>query len=154
MSPTRNETSSSTCCARISFLQVVPAANRPRAARDVSARGHGSGGRRDDPVALYVQGRGHLRQDLHRQLSTKATQRKPRGPHGTARNNSPYREAFTISQRPPEVAHRAVPGHWEGDLVIGTGGTSAVGTLAGAAPGSRSCCTCPAATTPRAWLRR
>jgi IS30 family transposase len=80
--------------------------------------------------ALYVQGRGHLRQDLHRQLSTKRPRRKPRtGPHGTTRTNSPYREAFTISQRPPEVADRAVPGHWEGDLVIGTGGTSAVGTL-------------------------
>jgi transposase, IS30 family len=80
--------------------------------------------------ALYVQGRGHLRQDLHRQLSTKRPRRKSRtGPNGTARNSSPYREAFTISQRPPEVADRAVPGHWEGDLVIGTGGTSAVGTL-------------------------
>lgn len=80
--------------------------------------------------ALYVQGRGHLRQDLHRQLSTKRPRRKPRtGPHGTTRTSSPYREAFTISQRPPEVADRAVPGHWEGDLVIGAGGTSAVGTL-------------------------
>ena len=80
--------------------------------------------------ALYVQGRGHLRQDLHRQLSTKRPRRKPRtGPHGTARSNSPYREAFTISQRPPEVADRAVPGHWEGDLVLGTRNLSAVGTL-------------------------
>ena len=80
--------------------------------------------------ALYVQGRGHLRQDLHRQLSTKRPRRRPRtGPNGTTRANSPYREAFTISQRPAEVADRAVPGHWEGDLVIGTGGTSAVGTL-------------------------
>ncbi len=80
--------------------------------------------------ALYVQGRGHLRQDLHRQLSTQRPRRKRRtGPHGTSRANSPYREAFTISQRPPEVVDRAVPGHWEGDLVIGTGGTSAVGTL-------------------------
>ncbi|MCW2827154.1 MAG: Integrase, catalytic region [Marmoricola sp.] len=80
--------------------------------------------------ALYVQGRGHLRQDLHRQLSTKRPNRKPRtGPAGTTRTNSPYREAFTISQRPAEVADRAVPGHWEGDLVIGAAGTSAVGTL-------------------------
>jgi transposase, IS30 family len=80
--------------------------------------------------ALYVQGRGHLRQDLHRQLSTKRPRRRPRtGPNGTTRTHSPYREAFTISQRPAEVADRAVPGHWEGDLVIGAGGTSAVGTL-------------------------
>jgi IS30 family transposase len=80
--------------------------------------------------ALYVQGRGSLRQDLHRQLSTKRPRRKPRtGPNGATRAGSPYREAFKISQRPPEVADRAVPGHWEGDLVIGAGGTSAVGTL-------------------------
>ena len=80
--------------------------------------------------ALYVQGRGHLRQDLHRQLSTKRPRRKARtGPHGTTRTSSLYREAFTISQRPPEVDDRAVPGDWEGDLLLGTGNTSAVGTL-------------------------
>ena len=77
--------------------------------------------------ALYVQGRGSLRKDLHRQLSTKRPRREPRT--GVRRSNSPYREAFKISQRPAEVADRAVPGHWEGDLVIGAGGTSAVGTL-------------------------
>jgi len=77
--------------------------------------------------ALYVQGRGSLRKDLYRQLSTKRPRREPRT--GARHTNSPYREAFTISQRPAEVADRAVPGHWEGDLVLGTGGTSAVGTL-------------------------
>jgi transposase, IS30 family len=77
--------------------------------------------------ALYVQGRGSLRKDLYRQLSTKRPRREPRT--GARRANSPYREAFKISQRPAEVADRAVPGHWEGDLVIGAGGTSAVGTL-------------------------
>ena len=77
--------------------------------------------------ALYVQTRGALRKDLYRQLSTKRPRRKP---HGVAkRANSPYKEAFKISQRPPEVADRAVPGHWEGDLVMGTAGSSAVGTL-------------------------
>ena len=80
--------------------------------------------------ALYVQGRGHLRQDLHRQLSTRRPRRRPRtGPNGTTRTHSPYREAFTISQRPAEVADRAVPGHWEGDLVMGVAGGVAVGTL-------------------------
>jgi len=77
--------------------------------------------------ALYVQGRGSLRKDLYRQLSTKRPRRQART--GVRRPNSPYREAFKISQRPAEVADRAVPGHWEGDLVIGAGGTSAVGTL-------------------------
>src|SRR5215210_2188245 len=77
--------------------------------------------------ALYVQGRGSLRKDLYRQLSTKRPRREART--GLRRRKSPYREAFKISQRPAEVADRAVPGHWEGDLVIGAGGTSAVGTL-------------------------
>jgi IS30 family transposase len=78
--------------------------------------------------ALYVQGRGSLRQDLHRQLSLKRAARKPRGttdPRGT----SIYRQAFTISQRSPTAEDRAVPGHWEGDLIIGAGGKSAIGTL-------------------------
>ena len=77
--------------------------------------------------ALYVQGRGSLRKDLYRQLSTKRPRRQPRA--GTSRHNGLYREAFKISQRPAVVNDRAVPGHWEGDLVLGTGGTSAVGTL-------------------------
>ena len=78
--------------------------------------------------ALYVQGRGSLRRDLAKDLSTGRIARKPRG-SVDARGTSLYREAFKISQRPAEVEDRAVPGHWEGDLVIGAGGTSAVGTL-------------------------
>lgn len=76
--------------------------------------------------ALYVQARGQLRADLHRRLSLKRKARKPRT---QARAADPYREAFTISQRPAEAADRAVPGHWEGDLVIGAASGSAVGTL-------------------------
>jgi len=78
--------------------------------------------------ALYVQTRGQLRRDLAAQLLTK---RRARKPHGTVdgRGKSLYREAFTISQRPAEVTDRAVPGHWEGDLILGTGNGSAVGTL-------------------------
>lgn len=77
--------------------------------------------------ALYVQTRGRLRADLHKQLSTKRRQRKPQGT--TRPGTTRYAEAFKISQRPPEVADRAVPGHWEGDLILGTGCGSAIGTL-------------------------
>ena len=78
--------------------------------------------------ALYVQTRGSLRKDLAAQLLTR---RRARQPHGTVdgRGKSLYREAFTISQRPAEAADRAVPGHWEGDLILGTGNASAIGTL-------------------------
>jgi IS30 family transposase len=74
-----------------------------------------------------VQTRGELRADLHRQLSLKRRERRPRTSRRGQANR--YAEAFKISQRPPEVADRAVPGHWEGDLILGTGNTSAVGTL-------------------------
>jgi transposase, IS30 family len=77
---------------------------------------------------LYVQTRGLLRADLYRQLSLKRAARKPRGRRATG-TAAAYAHAFTISQRPAEAADRAVPGHWEGDLVIGAGGGSAVGTL-------------------------
>ncbi|WP_107706354.1 IS30 family transposase [Nocardioides allogilvus] len=78
--------------------------------------------------ALYVQTRGSLRADLHRCLSLKRSRRKA---HGSTRNPaSPYKEAFKISERPAEVADRAVPGHWEGDLIMGgTASGSAIGTL-------------------------
>ncbi|TFD55351.1 IS30 family transposase [Cryobacterium frigoriphilum] len=76
--------------------------------------------------ALYVQTRGNLRADLAEKLSLK---RKQRVSHGAdRRKNSPYKDAFKISERPAEVADRAVPGHWEGDLIVGCDGT-AIGTL-------------------------
>ena len=78
--------------------------------------------------ALYVQTRGKLRADLHKQLSLKRPRRRHRtGPR--CGGSTPYAEAFKISQRPAEVTDRAVPGHWEGDLIIGAGSGSAVGTL-------------------------
>ncbi len=78
--------------------------------------------------ALYVQGRGELRKDLARKLSTGRVKRKPRG-SVDRRGRAIYEHAFTISERPPEVADRAVPGHWEGDLIMGAGNQSAIGTL-------------------------
>jgi IS30 family transposase len=76
--------------------------------------------------ALYVQTRGQLRKDLYRKL---ALRRKQRAARGSKRQDSPYRDAFKISDRPAEVEDRAVPGHWEADLILGTANGSAVGTL-------------------------
>jgi IS30 family transposase len=76
---------------------------------------------------LYVQTRGSLRADLYKCLSTKRSARKPRGHPG--RTGVYGAEVFTISDRPPEADDRAVPGHWEGDLIMGEGNQSAIGTL-------------------------
>lgn len=77
--------------------------------------------------ALYVQTRGSLRADLARHLSTKRTARK--SSTATRRETAIYADAFKISDRPAEVEDRAVPGHWEGDLICGTANKSAIGTL-------------------------
>jgi IS30 family transposase len=76
--------------------------------------------------ALYVQARGSLRADLAQKLSLKRRKRVP-NTH-TRRNYSPYKDALKISDRPAEADDRAIPGHWEGDLIIGCEGT-AIGTL-------------------------
>ena len=77
---------------------------------------------------LYVQTRGSLRADLHKCLSTKRATRKPHGHPGRTGVYDPER-IFTISDRPAEANDRAVPGHWEGDLIMGPGNRSAIGTL-------------------------
>ncbi|QDQ97192.1 IS30 family transposase [Tomitella sp. HY188] len=76
---------------------------------------------------LYVQTRGSLRADLARRLSTRRTKRKPR--NRVERRGKPYEDAFKISERPAEAADRAVPGYWEGDLIVGAKCGSAIGTL-------------------------
>ncbi len=78
--------------------------------------------------ALYVQGRGHLRADLHQHLRTGRAVRRPRrstvkGPSG----KTP--DLILISERPAEVEDRAVPGHYEGALILGSNCRSAIGTL-------------------------
>jgi len=78
--------------------------------------------------ALYVQTRGGLRADLHRQLSLKRSARKTRTSTGRGGAHT-YDHAMKISQRPAQVADRAVPGHWEGDLILGPSNRSAIGTL-------------------------
>jgi len=77
--------------------------------------------------ALYVQGRGALRRELSACLRTGRALRVPRARTGQ-RNKQFITAELMISQRPPEVADRAVPGHWEGDLIIGLN-SSAIGTL-------------------------
>jgi IS30 family transposase len=78
---------------------------------------------------LYVQTRGSLRADLHKCLSTKRSARKPRGSTGRS-GVYPPGSVFTISDRPPEADDRAVPGHWEGDLIMGSAASgSSIGTL-------------------------
>jgi IS30 family transposase len=78
--------------------------------------------------ALYVQGRGALRKELTVCLRTGRALRKPRKrARGETRGKIP--NMINISQRPPEVADRAVPGHWEGDLIVGKNSGSAIGTL-------------------------
>ncbi len=76
--------------------------------------------------SLFVQGRGELRRDLARCLRSGRTSRKKRGtPDGRGRIPG----MANISERPAEAEDRAVPGHWEGDLILGEGSRSTVGTL-------------------------
>jgi IS30 family transposase len=77
--------------------------------------------------ALYVQGRGELRRDLHTRLRTGRALRKPRRTTGERRGRIP--DMVNIADRPAEVDDRAVPGHWEGDLIVGAKSASAIGTL-------------------------
>lgn len=68
--------------------------------------------------SLFVQGRGHLRADLHKHLRTGRAIRRHRGEPRRA-SWSKIRDMVLISERPAEVDDRAVPGHWEGDLIVG-----------------------------------
>jgi IS30 family transposase len=77
--------------------------------------------------ALYVQGRGALRRELAVCLRTGRTLRKPRRRVDQRRER--IKDKVMIADRPAEVADRAVPGHWEGDLITGTENGSAIGTL-------------------------
>ena len=78
--------------------------------------------------SLYLQGRGGLRQELVEALRSGRTRRRP---HSRRIKGYPkIKDMVMISDRPAEVADRAVPGHWEGDLIMGTReGHSHIGTL-------------------------
>jgi transposase, IS30 family len=76
--------------------------------------------------ALYAMPRGTLRSELISQLTRSRGGRRPR----SRSSRAPRLQDMTpISLRPPEVAARIVPGHWEGDLMKGSRGLSAIGTL-------------------------
>lgn len=76
--------------------------------------------------SLYVQGRGALRKELTACLRTGRAIRRNRS---RIERSGPIRNKVMISERPAEVEDRAVPGHWEGDLVIGQAGASQIGTF-------------------------
>jgi transposase, IS30 family len=76
--------------------------------------------------SLYVQSRGELRRQLTAQLRTGRSTRRPRG---RAEGRGQIVGMVAIAERPPEVDERRVPGHWEGDLLLGAGGKSAIATL-------------------------
>jgi len=91
--------------------------------------------------SLFIQGRGELKRELTRCLRTGRTKR-------LAQHRSDGRRQIAgmvpITERPPEVADRAVPGHWEGDLIIGamsrSGANHASHSVAASAQRSRCCC--------------
>jgi IS30 family transposase len=78
-------------------------------------------------LSLYVQARGALRRELARNLRSGRMTRRPAG-HLPTVGKGQLRNPVHISQRPAEADDRAVPGHWEGDLLFGKG-MSAVATL-------------------------
>jgi transposase, IS30 family len=77
--------------------------------------------------SLFVQGRGELRRELTARLRTGRALRRPQ--KRTDPRRAPIKDMVLISQRPAEAADRAVPGHWEGDLILGKNGKTAIGTL-------------------------
>ena len=80
--------------------------------------------------AIYIQARGGLKRELATHLRTGRSLRKPRRQAQARRSSGPMRDMVMISERPAEVADRAVPGHWEGDLIMGSKeSNSAIGTL-------------------------
>jgi transposase, IS30 family len=77
--------------------------------------------------SLYVQSRGALRRDLTRCLRTGRALRRPCRQAGQRKNRIP--DMINITERPAQADDRAVPGHWEGDLIIGKNNATAIGTL-------------------------
>jgi IS30 family transposase len=78
--------------------------------------------------AIYVQPRGELAKEVKSALRTGRIKRKPQGRKETD-GRGKMKDMVNISERPAEADDRAIPGHWEGDLIIGANSASAIGTL-------------------------
>ena len=79
--------------------------------------------------AMYVQPRGELARLVKAALRTGRAQRKPQGRNDIADRSRFKAGMVNISERPAEADDRAIPGHWEGDLILGANNASAIGTL-------------------------
>jgi transposase, IS30 family len=77
--------------------------------------------------SLFVQGRGQLRRELAASLRSGRAARRSRG--GELGQRGRIKDMVMISERPAEIEDRAVPGHWEGDLLVGKAGRSFIATL-------------------------
>ena len=77
--------------------------------------------------SLYLLSRGGLKRELVKKLRTGRTMRKSQ--RSTEERRGRIKDMILIADRPPEASDRAVHGHWEGDLIIGKDGTSAIGTV-------------------------
>ncbi len=109
--------------------------------------------------ALYVQPRGELARLVKQALRSGKTQRKPQGRNENSSGPGQIKDMLNISDRPKEADDRAIPGHWEGDLILGsTASGSAIGTLVERTtgfvvllhlPGDRTAATLAAAMTAK-----
>lgn len=78
---------------------------------------------------LFVYGRGGLKKELTRELRTQRSNRRPRSVTARNKTSSSIPDKVMIADRPAEIEDRQIPGHWEGDLIIGANNASQAGTL-------------------------